>query len=361
VERLSKIPIAKRVEEALEIAIKRGDLAPQFPGLRELETMLGVSRTAIRPALESLVNRGLLVPSGPRRRLQVASDPNQVAGHLRGRKILMLESSQLGERLMISTVIAASLANRGAAKHWTIDHQVVRADQNRSNVKRWQRLLDSSGADVLIVVAGTLKSLAWAIQCGVPVLALGGDTSEFSIPVVGYNSDAMVESALDRLLETGHRDICFPLAVKSSNYVKEMERTMVDAFARHGVIFQPQLHFPQWHSNVPDAWREGLLWRFGTRPPDALVLDGVNAYQTCLGVLMELGLKVPEDVSLVVIGEQTELSWFHPLPASFDLDPLRLADKIANWIDSPTSEQKSLILQPKWLEGGSIADRRGKG
>jgi DNA-binding LacI/PurR family transcriptional regulator len=356
-DRLPKIPISKRVEAAMEAAIKAGELGPQLPGIRELESMLGVSRTAIRPALEALVIKGLLIQPGPRRRFQVANDLRAGAKQVGTRKILMLESSQLGQRLMISTIIAASLAGRAAAKNWTIDHQVIKADQNRSNIKRWQRLLDASSADVLIVVAGTHKTLSWASGCGVPVLALGGDTADFSISVVGYDSDAMATIALDRLLATGHRDICFPLAVKSTTYVGEMRRAMIDAFSRHGVAFQPKLHFPQWHSNVPEAWREGLLWRFRDRRPDALVLNGVRAYRACLGVLMELGLKVPDDLSLVVLGEQTELSWFHPVPASFDLDPLRLVDKIANWIDSPEGEPKSLILQPKWLEGGSIRTR----
>jgi len=306
--------------------------------------------------LAALVTKGLLVQRGPRRRMQVASDVRDGTKKASTRKILMLESSQLGQRLMISTIIAASLAGRAAAKNWTIEHQVIKADQSRSNIKRWQRLLEASSADVLIVVAGTHKTLSWASGCGVPVLALGGDTTDFSIPVVGYDSDAMVTIALDRLLGTGHRDVCFPLAVKSTTYVEETKRAMAAAFSRHGVDFDPKLHFPQWHSNIPEAWREGLQWRFGVRRPDALLV-GVRAYQTCLGVLMELGLKVPDDLSIVVLGEQTELSWFQPVPASFDLDPLRLADKIANWIDSPNSEEKSLILQPKWLEGGSIRAR----
>jgi DNA-binding LacI/PurR family transcriptional regulator len=349
--------MSKRVESALESAIQARELGPLLPGIRELESMLGVSRTAIRPALEALVTRGLLVQSGPKRRLQVANDLQEGTWKREARKILMLESSKLGERMMISTVIAANLAGRASAKRWTIDHQVIKADQSRFNVKRWQRLLEATGADLLIVVAGTRKTLEWASGCGVPVLALGGDTSDFSLPAVGYDSDSMVRIALDRLLATGHRDICFPLAVKSPTYVSEMEHAMVDAFTRHGVTFQPKLHFPQWHSNVPEAWREGLLWRIGARCPDALVLADVNAYKICLGALMECGLKVPDDLSLVVLGEHTELSWFRPAPASFDLDPLRLADKIANWIESRKSEQKSFILEPRWVEGGSIRVR----
>ena len=349
--------MSARVESALAEAIKAGDLGPRLPGIRELESMLGVSRTAIQPALDALVAKGLLIQIGPRRRLQVANDARDGAKHVSTRKVLMLESSQHGIRTMIATVIAASLANRPGAKNWIIDHQVIKADQSRSNDKRWQRLLDSSGADALIVVAGTRNTLDWASGCGVPVLALGGDTTDFPIPAVGYDSNAMVTMAPDRLLATGHRDICFPLGVHSPSYVGEMERAMIDAFTRHGVEFQPKLHFPQWHSNVPEAWREGLHWRFGSRRPDALLLASVSAYQACLGVLMELGLKVPDDLSLVVIGEQSELSWFHPVPASFDLDPLKLADKIANWIDSPKNEQSSFILQPKWLEGGSIRER----
>ena len=121
-DRLSKIPMAKRVETALEAAIHARELGPLLPGIRELESMLGVSRTAIRPALAALVTKGLLVQLGPRRRIQVASDLHKKTAEAGTQKILMLESSQLGERLMISTVIAASLASRGVARNWTIDH-----------------------------------------------------------------------------------------------------------------------------------------------------------------------------------------------------------------------------------------------
>lgn len=343
----------------MESAIHAGELGPQLPGYRELESILGVSRSAIRPALAALVKRGVLVQPGPRRRFQVAQGIQAGSKQKAGRKILMLEASQLGERLMISTVIASSLASRGLAENWTIDHMVVKADQNRASVKRWQRLLEASGADVIVVVAGGRKILGWASGCGVPALALGGDSEGLDIPTVGYDSEAMVTIALDRLFASGHRDVCMPLGVKSATFIEEMEHAMVDGFARYGVPFHPKLHFPQWHSHLPEAWQEGLRWRFGVRRPDALVLIDAGAYQSSIGVLMQLGLKVPDDISLVVIGQKSEFTWCYPLPACFDFDPLKLADKIGDWIESPEREQASLTLLPKWVEGGSIRERKG--
>ncbi len=359
-DRLRRVPLAAQVEAALESAIEAGELGPQLPGHRELESMLGVSRTAIRPALASLVERGVLVQPGPRKRFRVAEGRGPANKRPATRKVVIVEVNAFGERMKFSSEIAADLAGRSAVENWTIDHTVVRADQSRDNSKKLQRMLDASGADALIVVAGTRKTLDWACGCGVPALALGGDDKGIGIPSVGYCTDSMVTIALDRLLECGHRDICMPVAVDSPTYVAQLEAGMVEAFGRCGATFHPKLHFPKWHSNTPEAWRDGLRWRFGVTPPDALVLLGTPACQVSIGVLMELGLRVPDDVSLVAIAEEKNLNWFHPRLACFDLNPLSLSDKIAGWIKSPHAENKSLILPPKWVEGSSIRARAQK-
>lgn len=359
-ERLRKISMAARVEAALESAIEAGELGPQLPGYRELESILGVSRTAIRPALAALVDRGVLVQPGPRKRFRVAEERGSGSKQTGNRKVLILEVDSFGARMKFSSEIAADLSGRSAVENWTIDHTVVTADQSRDNSKKLQRLLDASGADALIVVAGTRKTLDWACGCGVPALALGGDVKGLGIPSVGYCTDSMVTIALDRLLESGHRDICMPVAVNSESYVAELEAGLHEAFDRHGVAFHPKLHFPRWHSNTPEAWREGLRWRFGVKQPDALVLSGTPACQVTIGILMELGLKVPDDVSLVAIAEDKDLLWFHPRLACFDLNPLNLSGKIANWIKSPERERESVVLPPKWVEGGSIRARKSR-
>lgn len=356
-DRLSKPSLAQQVEATLEAAIRSGELGPELPGYRELETVLGVSRRAIRPALASLVRRGVLIQPGPKRRFQVSNAAPSESKHPKTLKVLMLEPSRFGQRLSFSSEIAANLASRSAAENWAIDHVCVKTNQSRANPKRWQRLLEASGADAMIVVAGTRKTLDWACDCGVPVLALGGDAAGLSIPEVGYDTNAMITIALERLLASGHRDVCLPLAVQSPNYVQEVETAVREAFHRHGATFHPKLHFPQWHSNIPEAWRDGLRWRFGVKTPDALILMHVSSYQFCSGFLMELGMKVPDDISLVALAEDTEMTWFHPRPACFDLAPLRLADKIAGWIKAPDHARSSLVLPPKWVEGESIRAR----
>ena len=359
-ERLRKISMAARVEASLESAIEAGELGPQLPGYRELESILGVSRTVIRPALAALVERGVLIQPGPRKRFQIAKGRGPGNKPTGNRKVLIVEVNSFGERMQFSSEIAADLSGRSAAENWTIDHTVVRADQSRDNSRKLQRLLEASGAEALIVVAGTRKTLDWACGCGVPALALGGDDTGISIPSVGYCTNSMVTIALDRLMKSGHRDICMPVAVNSPIYIAELESRLVEAFDLHGLAFHPKLHFPKWHSNTPEAWLDGLRWRFSVKPPDAFVLLGTAACQVTIGILMELGLRVPDDISLVAIAEEKDLLWFHPRLACFDLNPLSLTDKIANWIKSPEAERKSLILPPKWVEGASIQERESR-
>ena len=274
-------------------------------------------------------------------------------------KILLLEVNMLGERSAVSDSFATELNRLIGPDAWIVEHLVVQADQSRASPKRWQRLLKVSNANALVVIAGHRPILEWACMCDVPALALGGDAADLPIPLVTHDASQMIEEALGQLFLTGHRDICLPIGVRTPGFIEKSENAIVGCFKRYEIPFIPRLHFPKWHANTPDAWEEGLEWRLTTQRPDALVLLGNRPFHTVQGVIMRRGWSVPKDLSIVVISDQSELRWFRPKPACFAFDTEMLARSVAQWLKNPASNKRFPRAKARWIEGGTIRDRRG--
>lgn len=356
-DRPRRTSLATAVEDSLEKAIRCGEIGPEIPGYRELQRVLGVSRTVIEPAISSLIAKGLIEPAGPRRRHRVPRNIETRAESHAGRRVLLLEPNTMGERTPTATSFARLLRELPEAGDHEIQHLAVQADQSRASPGRWQQLLDASGADLLIVVSGHHATLSWAARCGVPALAFGGDLADLDLPFVSYSAADMVADALDHLFEKGMRDVCVPLGVRTHGFVARIRRTVAAAFERHGHPFVPRLHFPRWHANLPEAWTEGLRWRFGVARPDALVIMGAGPYRTTLGAIMEKRWSIPDDISLVAAADRAELSWFHPRPTCFDLDPAPLAIHAAKWLRDPAGTRPESGVRPTLIEGASVAPR----
>lgn len=339
-------------------AIREGGLGSELPGYRELERMLGVSRTSLMPALDSLVRKGLLIPRGPRRRFGICPDHGEAGAAKQGGRLVILEANTLGVGSLSIRRLVADLHEIVGTNGWEIMHLVERADQSRASPKRWQRLVDSVHANAVMVAYGHRPTLEWAVSCGRPALGLGGDPGELPIPIVSFDLTRMIHFALERLFETGHTDVCVPIGVRTPGVVERVESTTKSCYERRGLPFHSRLHIPRWHANLPDAWSEGLAWRLDKKIPDALLLLGAGPFLTTLGVLLTRGLKIPRNISLVAVADRDELEWFRPPPCCFRLHHRRLAEAAAAWLRNPDSFDSSPSLHADWVEGETVLQRK---
>lgn len=346
-----------KVAQTLRSEITRGRLGPEIPGYRELERLLGVSRTSITPAIHMLVEEGVLQSRGPRRRLRVA-ERFQPEASSRGGKLLLLEPNLIGAPSLQALEFVKNLHELADPDGWQIEHLAPKLDQSRSARRRWQSMVHPSNATRLLLFAPHRALCEWAVESGLAVLSVGGDTGALPLARIGFSSVAMVRESVGRLIASGHRDICVPVGVRTPGFVAGIEKAVAEAYRSGGLSYHSRLHVPRWESNHPDAWAEGLEWRFRLSLPDALVLVGSGPYQVTQGVLMSFGLKVPDDVSLIGAFDPGELPWMRPRPCGFQFRIKRLANLAYRWLRRPSSVLGHHDLKTPWLEGDSFAAHR---
>jgi DNA-binding LacI/PurR family transcriptional regulator len=94
--------------------------------------------------------------------------------------------------------------------------------------------------------------------------------------------------------------------------------------------------------------------------PTAVILLDWKELVTVSCLLTKRGLRVPEDVSLILLNEQMEANWFVPKLACFRFPVTRLAGLLARWVDGQPLDDYTRPLSADFEEGGSIAPPPGK-
>ena len=99
-------------------------------------------------------------------------------------------------------------------------------------------------------------------------------------------------------------------------------------------------------------------WR--TLPSDALVVLDWREYVTVSCFLKRHGIRVPEDLSVVLLSYQDELDWHLPRLAHYRYPSERIAQAVARWAvhERPLAAGGRMKIFPAhWVQGESIVSR----
>lgn len=355
---MARESLPEKTAAALERAIRDGHFTGTLPGYRDLCRTLQVSRTALEPALGLLVRKGVLCSAGQRKRYRIAVQENEVE-RTTIRKLWMLEpTTEDKKEFGMPIALLEPLEKRLRRLGWSWESSLVPVDQRRSHRKLWDRLLSLQNPDAILLVNPHRRTGEWAMDCGVPVCCLGGDVLGLPLSVTGFQSTHMVDEAVRRLLESGHRDLCLPLSVQTPGFVARIYEAMERGLAAHGITFMPGWHVLLAEENSPEALADAMARRFARRVPDALLVFGWGL-RVAMGFLLNRGIKVPGDISLVMLGNREGISWFWPPVASFHYRWNHVVSYLAHWLarDDLSAPYPSELFNPEWVEGASVERR----
>ncbi|MCB2228196.1 MAG: LacI family transcriptional regulator [Desulfarculaceae bacterium] len=138
---------------------------------------------------------------------------------------------------------------------------------------------------------------------GVPAAVVPGFASGSHEGIASVNSENFqsIHRAVSYLLGLGHRKIAFVLGSMSSKFSFERLAAYQKAFADHGLAPDPA-YIVESDFSKPDAFRlMGQLLDLD-QPPTAVICLNDTITPGVLRQILQRGLKVPEDISVVAIG-----------------------------------------------------------
>jgi DNA-binding LacI/PurR family transcriptional regulator len=355
-----RLSLVDQTAEHLRERVRSGQWSEKLPGVQPLCEELNVSEATMRSALRKLEAEGLLVSGGHCRSRRVAPQP----GVGRPRKsmtvgILTHDSRPVGHpkswpvhRDSVTLEIQHALEAAG--------HQVVFAKKSQvelgHSVTRIRQEIAKYPVDTWIVLAGSRELLEWFAGQPIPSIAVYGRTDGLQMARTGPDHLPAILATTRALIALGHRRIVFiTLRPRRKPMPGNVERAFLDELEAHGIA-TGDYNLPDWKES-PEGFSELLAELFRNAPPTAMILDGLARYIAALQYLSRIGVRVPDQVSLVCGDYDNALTWCHPAVSHTTWSAAPVIRRIVRWVAAARRghpDRTQINFPATFIPGGSI-------
>lgn len=275
------------------------------PTIKDVAELAGVSVATVSRVL----NGNAYVKGAVRQRVVASAEqlnyrPNRIARSLRTQrsKTIAVVVPDIQNRFFVA--LERELENYAFDEGYTV--LVCNTGDNPDRESLYLRVLvDEAIAGIVVCPTDEHRSAAQLLeimQKGVALVAVDRRLENAPIDFVLSDNVGGSERAISYLIEQGHRRIGFIAGPNKYTPASERRLGYEQALMRHGIALEPELiqdtNYKSDQSEI--ATRELLTLE---NPPTALFLSSGNVAIGCLKAIHKLGLKIPDDISLVVFDD----------------------------------------------------------
>lgn len=304
------VQVRQWVERQIAVGYWRsGDVLPPE---RVLANELGVSALTVSRALQALAREGVLVR---KRRVGTVVAEHVPSSVLQRALTLMVlgarvEAHQASDFYygVLQRSILGTLAEQGIRTLW-LEYQF---DQ----VERALHSGEIIGILAITPIAEHIPLLNRLYERGVPLVVVGASAQDWVLPSVDTDNYRSAFEGVNHLLELGHRRFLGLFGALETFNSRDRWRGFRDALRAAGIPSESIWTFTlPYAAQIDDAFREGLatVLRLPERPT-AIFAGGFYLALSAMQTLHQLGIRVPDDVSV--------LGYDDPPSASLAMPPL---------------------------------------
>ena len=353
---LKRSSLVAQVADAVRGEILAKTWAEWLPSEREISSTLHVSRGTCSQAIHALRQEGLVetvVGCGMRIRHRPIGRAHPAGGKLRSVGVISPTPVNLlrpRDSLFIDG-LREELFDLG-----------VRLDLHNSPVYYVSnpdgplaKLLRKNRHDCWLLMRATESIQRWFMERGIPSLVAGSSFPGIDLPSVGDDHGSICRHAANRLIALGHRRIAFLNRRPSGATDRESDAGFAEAVqASPARVEARTVYHESSHKNAVQ-----LIERLfaASAPPTGLLIVNSYCYLSVLSALARLGLRVPEDVSLISKDDDAFLAYLDPEPTRYANAPATLVHKsmifLRSMLEGAIIRPISVRLIPYFIAGAS--------
>jgi LacI family transcriptional regulator len=340
---------------ALRDALNRKIWTGEMPGERELCLRFHISRPTLRAALQILEREGWLQSQHGKKRVIVS--PQSPFKKARLKVVALLSPVPLSEIVPHSSIwtnrLREFLAEEGldlqvhTGRHWW---------HTKAAEKQVALLTHQNPAAVWVLFSGTERLQQWFANSSLISVAAGSVHGGIGLPSVDLNHRATCRHAAGQFLSHGHERVVFLKRAPSAAGDLESEQGFLEAFRLKQNV-SPMI---EEHDGTPDGIRR-ILSTIQRRksPPTGFLLTHATTALLTASTLIQRGVRIPQDVSMICRDSDGFLDYFCPSIARYEVDSRfhaqRLGRLILQLANGGAVRTQRVLLVPKFFPGESLA------
>ncbi len=314
-----------KIKEYLAEVAVRPESATRMPTVRELMARFNVSLSTVNRALAELENEGIItrrqgsgiVSAGNTRQVK-RLEPQSIEN----RKNLVFVYNDYPDEStwrMVHTVIQHARFR----KCNILDFKIYQDTPTEAIIEHVRSIPDCSGL-ILLVGSDRMDQERLDALAKLPMKVAIVDSLYFyhdlpsNIYTLSPNPETCAALTIQTLVRFGHREVGYIRNEPSSEYTEIFRKTLLSSAREHGVNLTPERMFGatirSWESSLDSAVQ---LTRANL---DAIRREKLTAmiYKSSAGalvaqkILLENGIRIPEDISLISEGERSLYKYLYP-------------------------------------------------
>lgn len=347
--------LVERVSDHLAAEISRGLWEEWLPRERELAQSLGVSRNTLRAALGWLHRRNLIEPlrgRGHRILKGSASRRKKTAG---SHPVVILSPEPLDRLRPALGILIDELRVLLFRAGLNLEVHNGGRDYRSGSARLLDKLVSQYPAACWVLIRSGEQVQTWFARQKIPCVISGSAYPQINLPSVDVDLRAIGSHAAGRLLGLGHRHLLFMRDASTAglNACEEGFRGVIEKTPHAAATI---LHHS---SNVGEVRRQFTRQMTRMPRPTGILVASSYYYLTVSGILHQLGLSVPRDVSLMCTDSDHFLPYMVPEACHYDFDhktfARKLAQRIKGVLDGNPAVQPHARLFPSYVAGDSVA------
>jgi DNA-binding LacI/PurR family transcriptional regulator len=357
---MNRLPLRQtlisQTAQILQENISRGEWQGKLPAERTLCARYQVSRNTLRAALQRLQDERLIesvhgsgnyiVPAIGKK--EVSSTTNDVA---------LLSPEPLARLRPAQTLwideLRALLSARGIQLHVFHGRQWFREQPGRA----LNRLISENPHACWILTMANAGTQCWFSEHGIRCVVAGSVHAGLDLPACDIDHRAMCRHAVGVLASLGHRKLA--LVISKSDLAGDLES---EAGFQKGVqqYLSPDEGFCCRHDDTVEGVLHALQQLMARpSPPTGILVANAYHYLTVASGLVQLGLRVPGDVSVISRDDDRFLAYAVPQPTRYTIAPHAIAKSLLGMVleeaQGGVAPRKEVRLMPELIRGKSIA------
>ncbi|MEJ6699779.1 MAG: substrate-binding domain-containing protein [Akkermansiaceae bacterium] len=346
---ITLLTAVEQVAEHLRQVLLREGLSGTMPGVLPLAADLGVNHKTVKAALKQLEKEGLLVSQGPGRRRKIKL-PEELAKPPTLRvAILCYEQSDQSQDYL------TNCKNKLETAGHTVFYAPSHLTEIKMDVRRLARMVKKTEADAWVVLGGTREVLQWFMQQKIPVFADSGRRRKLKIAGIGPDHVPALTEATRRLIDLGHQRIVLLDSLYKVSEPGTIGAAFLDALSAAGITTS-SYNMPGWEGGLEGLYAY-LDSSFQRTSPTAIIAGSGANYFATQSFLVNRGIRVPQDLSLICVDNDPYFSQCQPPVSHIRWSSQPIVNRIVSWvrnISEGKEDTRQTMIKAEFVEGGTI-------
>ena len=325
-----------------------------LPGIRTLQKQYGVTRLTIERTLQHLEELEILTPAqlGKKREINHSRLKKIATQHkVKNDHILFIVTDALCLLAYTTRKLQKLLYSLCEQENLHLDQVVLPSKE--TEIRALLMALNPRGIILFNIVEPIEK-----LVCSLNVPTIGIGTHFYRVPSYYYVYGNMLCRAIEQAMKFGHRRISAPFwNVRASNYAPVAE--VVETFFKaESIPFSEKYNLPRFTGTTSREFYNSFFELFRYTPPTCVILYDLSHYLAFSSFLLKKGLRIPDDISIILLSEDPMIEEIFPTLAHFIRLPEGIVRKsfrlLLSEIDGLQIHEQTEFV-PTWVPGDSLS------